>query len=110
MKGTVDIADFMAHLKANNLVIAPSSSIEVDRTVLQKKVLRLTMVSYKQISDSGIWGEITKDRVAQLAKEHARANEILKITDPRTSGAITKVTRSAIVRIAKMRGYNTVEL
>lgn len=110
MEGTVKIADFMEHLRVNNLVIVPASVIETDYEAAQKKLLRLNMATYKQIADSGIWGKISKVRVLQIAKAHARDGEIVKIFNVHQVPTKTKIVKPAIIRIAKMRGYNTVEL
>lgn len=111
MEGTVNIVDFMQHLQRNNLVIAPAHLVEKDYSIAQKKLLKKTMATYKEIADSGIWGNITKERVSQLATEFGRDNEVVKCVRIKGSGSsVIKVTRAAIVRIAKMRGLNTCEL
>ena len=98
----------MEYLREHNLVIAPAKALAVDNTHLQKKLAAQKMATYKQIADSGIWGDITKERVVQLALQHCRANEIVKIGYGK--GEITKVTKGAIARIARLRGFNTIAL
>jgi hypothetical protein len=109
MKGTVNILDFIEHLQQHNLVIVPQSMVTKDCKGLQKRLLSKNMATYKEIADSAIWGDVTKTRVYQIARQQCRTNEILILRNAYAKD-ITKITRGAIERIARIRGIITTEL
>lgn len=102
MKGTINIADFMDHLKSNNLVIVPETMLGKDFKYLQKQVLSKNMATCKEVSDSGIWGDITQTRVYQIAYTDCRKSGLLLVA--KKGIRITEIVRLAIERISRDRG------
>lgn len=107
MEGTVNISDFIAHLRDNDLVIVPQRLVAKDYATMQKKLLRKNMATYKEIADSGIWGQISKTRVYQIAHLRCRDNEIVMFG---AQGNAAKIVSPAIKRIAVERGTINFEL
>lgn len=108
MNGNVSIAELFAHLKKENLVVAPAHLVMdqlTHKSVLRKKILSKRAITYREISDSGLWGDITQKRAYQIAKSLAKPLEIIKPGNKDNSAE--KIITSAAIRIAKQR--NTYE-
>jgi len=103
MKGSVEIVEFVRFLTDNNLVIAPAPKMVFDAGALKKKILKQRTVTYADIHKAKLWGDITRKRVYQIAKEFARDGEIIKPIDKPNSKE--KIVLAAVLRIAKMRGH-----
>ncbi len=102
MEGTIEISAFMDYLRKNNLVVAPAEMLVVDKGPLQKKLLAKKTASYKEISESGIWGDISQKRAYQIAKELAKPMEIIK--PGKLTNSPEKIITIAVKRIALIRG------
>lgn len=100
MEGLVNIQDFMEHLQRNNLVIAPAKMVKKDVTGLRKKVLRKNMLTLNDITEAELWGNITRKRVYQIAKDNQEDAGVISV------GGVTKLTKSFVERVARMRGVN----
>ncbi len=104
MKGNVSIKEFMVHLKKENLLIVPAHLVMDELThkaALRKKILSKKAVTYREISNSGLWGDITQKRAYQIAKTFAKPLEIIK--PGCTENSPEKLLTIAAIRIAKQR-------
>ena len=104
MEGTIEISAFMQHLEKNDLVIAPRRLVD-DRIKLEKKrqqVLKKTVLSFREISEAQLWGEISVKSVKVHAKKYAKEGEILETSIGNKPQL--KIIRAAVERIAKARG------
>tara|TARA_Y100001963_G_C6693368_1_gene405750 strand:- start:656 stop:949 length:294 start_codon:yes stop_codon:yes gene_type:complete len=95
MDGIVNIPDLLDYMKKEGLVLVKEKDIIPSR--LQERYLRKKSLTFKEISDANIWGEIGKSRVEAIAQD-LLPHEKFK------SGNKWKVHRSAVERIAKNRG------
>ena len=102
MEGTIEISRFMEYLSEHNLVVAPASMLKMDKMPIQKKLMAKRALSYREISDSGIWGEISQKRAYQIAKEMAKPMEIIK--PGKRTNSPEKIVITAVKRIAQIRG------
>ena len=107
MEGAINIQDFMQHLEANNLVIVPRILVENelnerDLQFARKKALAKKALTFKEIADARIWGNISAKSVKEYAKKYAKAGEIQKF--PYGELERFKIMRSAVERLAKKRG------
>lgn len=100
MKGVVKIEEFVEHLKENDLVIVPKDSVQKDEKMLQNELLSQSEATYAEIFESRIWGDITRKRVYQIAKEEANVGEIVL---PENSKYREKLVITAVRRIAEKR-------
>ena len=98
----VAISEFMDYLQENDLVIVPAKRVGKDKKSLQNALVRKTMVSYKEIADSCIWGDVSQKRVYQIAIVKAKRNEIISVGNG--ANPMQKISVSGVVRIAKERG------
>lgn len=104
---TVNIQDFVQHLKDNDLVIVSRAMVESElneREVqrLKRQAKAKKMLSFKEIADARLWGKISVRAVKSYALKHAKANEIKKTK--RGGTEIYKIATIAVERIAKLRG------
>ncbi len=104
MEGTIKISEFVDYLAKNNLVVAPASMLVVDKRPLKNKLLAKKTATYKEISESGIWGDISQKRAYQIAKENTDPMEIIKPGNH--PNAPEKIVITAIKRIAQIRESN----
>lgn len=104
MEGIIDISAFMDHLEQHDLVIAPRRLVEKRGAIerKQKHCLRKKMLSFKEISDAGLWGEIQPSSVKAFAKKYAKQGELIQV--PNGQKMMYKITIGAVERIAKIRG------
>ena len=107
MSGTVAISDFMQHLEEKGLVIVPRSLVEnrlqeLKQEKLRKSIKREKAVTYKQITDARIWGQISQKAVKSYAKKYAKPGEIFPVK--RGLRSVDKIVISAVERLAKKRG------
>lgn len=107
MEGAINIHDFMRHLKANDLVIVSRSLVENELEAsslkkLRRKALSKKALTFKEIADAQLWGDISTKSVKEYAKIHAKEDEIKKF--PFGKIERYKLMRSAVERIAKQRG------
>lgn len=86
---------FIEELKSEGLIIVPESYVAKN---LQQKYLRKKSLTFKEIADANLWGDIGKSRVEAIAKEELIPHEKFK------DGNKWKVHRSAVERIGKNRG------
>ncbi|WP_281681862.1 hypothetical protein [Zunongwangia profunda] len=104
---------FMEELKANNLVIVPADYAEDRRQEIKlKKLKRATLkknlLTFKEISDAQLWGEISPKAVRDYAmvkasgKRYIKKGELLKV--PKGEREIWKLSIVAVERIAKAKG------
>lgn len=89
------------YFRRNDFVIVPRATAEAEK--LKERYLRKRSLTYKEIADSNIWGEIGKqaviDRVAKYLKRGIIfSHEIDK------SGHTHRIRRQAFERIAKISG------
>lgn len=108
MEQVVKIEDFMGYLADNDLVITPRDLVEkaLAERELENKAKALmgkSMLTFKEISDGKFWGEITTRAVKNYALKYAKEGEVIL----RPSGKMKKykMVRSAVLRLAKQRGY-----
>lgn len=85
--------------------LAKQRSEEIALESLQKKFLRERALTYRQISDAQLWGEIDPQAVRAYAVKYAKENEIF----PSSKGKRKeyKIITAAVVRLRKKRGYAT---
>ncbi len=107
MTGTIEISAFMQHLEQNDLVISPRTLVEerlMDLEVLKlrKSAKRQKALSYKEIADAQLWGEITTRAVKKFAQKYAKEGEIFGTK--KGDRPVQKVVITAVQRIAKQRG------
>jgi len=104
MDQLVSANEFLNYLKRHDLVIAPASMVQEDKRPKQAQALRKPALTYREISETGLWGDITQKRAYQLAKEYSRDGEILKpgpgVNSPE------KIITQAVKRIAIQRGLD----
>ncbi|MEO2070296.1 MAG: hypothetical protein ABGW99_03050 [Zunongwangia sp.] len=114
MEKYINTQEFMEYLKENNLVIIPESYAderikELNAEKLKKRLLRRRgMITFREISDSKLWGEISPKAAKSYAlreienKGLVKENEVIKTKKGKLS--IWKIHRIAVERIAKNRG------
>lgn len=114
MEGLVNVSDFIDELKSQGLVIVPESyanrrQMELEAKSLRKKVLRKTLLTFKEISDAKLWGDISAKaaksyalREAEKEYGHVDPTEINKF--PKGQLEVYKLHIDAVIRIAKQRG------
>lgn len=107
MTGTIEISTFMDHLEKKGLVIVPRNLVEnrlqeVEFLKLQKQLKRKPALTYKEIVDGKLWGDIGKHAVKNYASKYAKPGEIFKVK--KSKQEIQKVITVAVKRIAKQRG------
>lgn len=105
MEGTIEISDFMRHLERNNLVIAPRHLVDENLKVrkLQKAAMQKQMLSFREIYEAQLWGnDIQLNSIKAYATKYAKDGEIISVS--KGERKISKITRAAVVRLAKKRG------
>jgi hypothetical protein len=107
MEGAVDITIFMKHLESNGLMIAPRVLVEERLEDLklqqaQKNALNKKALTWKEIADAKLWGNISAKAVKMYAFKYAKPQEIFETK----KGQITvkKLIISAVKRISKAKG------
>lgn len=110
MEATVDIHEFMQHLEDQGLMIAPRSLVErniEDREIQAKKrrALAKKALTFKEVSEARLWGDISVKAVKSYALKHAKPSEV--VTVPRGKSEQYKIMISAVKRIAIQRGNGT---
>lgn len=101
MEGFVPISEFINYLQENDLVIAPAAMVRVDKGSLQKTMLGKPFLTFKEIADSGLWGDISQKRAYQIGKQWAKPHEIIKAGQGENSPV--KMVTVAVKRIATQR-------
>ena len=86
---------FIEELKSEGLIIVPESYVAKN---LQQKYLRKKSLTFREIADANLWGDIGKSRVEAIAKEELTPHEKFK------DGNKWKVHVAAVERIGKNRG------
>lgn len=103
---TISANEFMRYLQENDLVIAPVDLVQPDVAKLRAVMLKKPSLTYREISQCRIWGNITQKRAYQIAKAEARPGEIIKPGGSENSKE--KILTAAVKRIAMARGEMTV--
>jgi hypothetical protein len=98
---TIDVHQFIEYLQQHDLVIAPAALVRVDKRSMQLDALAKPALTYREISECGLWGDITQKRAYQLAKLHGRDAEIIKPGEHDNSPE--KILTAAVKRIAILR-------
>lgn len=96
MQALISMPELIDHLKKEGLVLVKES--EYIKESLKERYLKKKSLTYKDISDAGIWGDIGKKAVEVIAKKSLEDHEkFLK-------GNVFRIHISAVVRIGKNRG------
>jgi len=101
MEGTINVQQFVEYLQENDLVIAPISQVTVDKRALQVKALKKPALTYKEVAEAGLWGDISQKRAYQLGKQYGREGELLK--PGKHDNSPEKILTQAVKRIAILR-------
>ena len=96
MEGYVSIPELIEYMKREGLVFAREADIKPIN--LQQKYLRKKSLTFREIADANLWGDIGKSRVEAIAKEELIPHEKFKDRNR------WKVHRAAVERIGKNRG------
>lgn len=96
LEKTIKVSELFDYMREEGLVIVPRS--EALKYQYKEKVLRKKFLTYKEIADAGLWGDIQKSRVEAIAKAEVQPHEIDK------SGHTFRISRHAVERIGKNRG------
>lgn len=89
------------YLRRNDFVIVPRAKAETDR--LKERYLLKHSLSYKQIADSNIWGEIGKQAVKNRVTKYLKSGEIQPHEIDKSKHPF-KIRRQAFERIGKNLG------
>ena len=105
MEGYISAKEFKEELMNDGLIIVPmeymKELIRKSNTHPREKLLKKTALSYKEIADSGLWGNIGQKQVYLIALENAKPREIIP---GKRSNSPQKITIEAVKRIARLRG------
>lgn len=98
----IAVPELIDALKREGLVLVPAAVADryikdKDLEHLQKEALKLPALTYKQIADAKLWGDIGKMMVSKIASAHKKPGEVFVL------GNKHKVTRDGVMRIARIR-------
>ena len=100
MEGKVDVREFseyfVQYLREQDLVIMPRQIGEAER--LRESYLRKKSLTYKEIADANLWGDIGKKAVETIAKRQVQQHAIFQ------RGNTFRIMISEVERIARNRG------
>jgi hypothetical protein len=96
MEGLVNIPELVSYMKKEGLVWAKETDLKPLK--LKERYMRKKSLTYKEIADAHLWGDIGKKAVEAIAKKELQPHEKFK------AGIAFKIHRSAVERIAKNRG------
>lgn len=89
------------YLRRNDFVIVPRAKAEAEK--LKEQYLRKRSLTYKQIADSNMWGEIGKGAVKSRVDRYLKCGDILPHEIDKSSPPF-KIRRQAFERIGKNLG------
>lgn len=108
MEGLVNVQDFMTELERKGLVIAPRDLVrsrlqerEMERR--RKQALNKKLLSFREIADLKLFGDIEARAVRLYAQKYAKPGEI--ITSSNGNRKEYKIIIAAVIRLMKKRGY-----
>ena len=99
-------AEFIEHLKRENLVIVPRAQFEKNNfgglslAEFQKQTLQKKLLSFREISKAKLWGDLGQKAVYMLAKELLPEEDLIRLHNSR----LIKVPRVSVKSIAVARG------
>lgn len=99
--------DFIERLKAENLLIVDRDALRrIKNTVpmsTQQRYLMHRALSFRQIAEGNLWGNVGPARVRDLAGQMCHPDELIdtRLGESRT---MRKVTIEGVKRVAKCRG------
>ncbi|MCM8568894.1 hypothetical protein NE848_05865 [Gramella jeungdoensis] len=97
-----EVMNYIAeYLRMNDLVIVPKGKAEAER--LKEQCLRRKWLTYKEIADSNIWGDIGKAAVKRRITKYLKTGEI-ESHEINRSKIPHKISRRAWERIGKNYG------
>ncbi|MEO2070780.1 MAG: hypothetical protein ABGW99_05515 [Zunongwangia sp.] len=114
MEKYINAQEFMEYLKENNLVIIPESYAderikELNAEKLKKRLLRRRgMITFREISDSKLWGEISPKAAKSYALREiennglVQKNEVILVKKGKMN--VYKIHHLAVERVAKIKG------
>lgn len=97
----IKVSDFVQYLKEHDLVIIPREKAEEVR--LREIYSRKSALTYKQIADAKLWGNIGKQAVKMRVVKYLESGELMPHEIDKTRHPF-KIRRQAFERIAKNIG------
>lgn len=104
MEGTINISEFINHLKKNDLMIVPKSIVEQAKVQnLQNRYARKKLLSFNEIAKAELFGPITAQAVKVFVKKYAADHEYVKCLNGKRE--VYKLPWSTIERLQTLRNY-----
>ena len=101
MEGLIKIEDLLRYMQDHDLMIAPRHLVKLEQR--KERALRQKSLSYRQIAEAGLWGQIGKKAVEARVKKYLINGE-LEEGEVFFRGNATRIYISSVIRIAKNQG------
>lgn len=107
MNGTVNISEFIDHLEKHDLVIDPKSLVkQAELANLQNKLQRKKLLTFNEISQAKLLGDITPRAVKSFVMKYAKKDsEYVLLSNGRRP--VYKVPMSTIDRLQTLRNFKS---